>query len=1173
MTEESKTIIDTTSYLTPNFKSNVGQPPKTLAEQRPINYVGTNKYDKQLTPRENIRILIRLFQNPHAEGVLWCPTYLDYVHSHSRGSNTFVTDNLYETLNDCEIWIEDKVNTAVEDEFRDARAQQVLSDEQQNQLKEVTLRLVRNTYAGTINLNKLMDPYNYEEYQKPPEGETPKPFTYVGPFKTKIPNQQPYNIPAPETFAHNPSLHIVDLNPPTDDKIFRPGLFNIRYYQAEHKAPEFETKDASDVRLFLRYIAYHLFECHENPVEKLISKMIKIKNGKRNHKKDGFAAIIDPKQSLADTEFELDYRTDNDSNYSTNKDQCGPVGTPILYVSKPKPEGKIAEIDSIRGSPVGGEIHRGNGWRVMLKAFIWNKLTRAAENLYECLTIEPPGWDFNAPLDMIHVGNVISQQLFQRLGTDIFHGMLAYADIKAIAHAGSSKLACYGQLCKLRNNPLLPNKAYLATLVYDTMGLPRLRFVEEAQAQFLDLRYSDKVWADEYMRALLLYKEDMEKADQEVSDESLLDKFWIELTHAHRVLRNSSDFYELKLYELVKTHSHLNIHPRKTSHIDDEILTALSSLDSLHTYLISIRTTAETEGFSRKQAPQQWTRTPVSDERIAGIRSRLQVHKNEVEEQQQEEVMVMTREQRKDKYYVNKSKQYHTDYKKAKDSNRSKQNFRERMQNRGPRSTPPKRTVPDNGYYNSKPKFSSSNPFENSDKAYRPPPRRPFTPPAREPFGSNFPKRHTNVLKIHEELLESLDPESKEAALARRSLQEMMAMKVEANPEPNRYHDPYRDLYEEEHKSHYQVKTAPQSHDQYDQHFDQDVDHEAMEIYEAICRDYPDPEERDAQLEAYLEYSSSQHELRMLGGGDFQSIEYEPSQLISHSLYQTIADDIVPTNIIKALVDTGCSICCNPARKRPPIPGTCHKLRVPLRLHQGKGHMEFQYIGCVPRVVETNDVNYVITTLAVMTNFDGDADIISARSLSTLGLGTCMTPCHPITKLKTRDDNLYNHDGKVQIRLEPKRNGLPYIKCTTVFDRSKPFIDVFTGTDYKIKSACERAMAAFGYYFVGPNAGIPFDPPADFDFGLNTMSIEDHIIEQPLFPRIGGIEYHSSDEQQDTMFSTYADQQLAIHRLRSEYVAMTQTQEQGTSVLDTPFVPPSDFTQASPTEQDLQRGL
>ena len=85
---------NTYSYLMPNFKANVGQPPKTVSEQRLINYVGSNKYDKGLTPRENIQILTRQLQNPHAEQVLACPTYLDFVHAHDRGSNTFVTDHV-----------------------------------------------------------------------------------------------------------------------------------------------------------------------------------------------------------------------------------------------------------------------------------------------------------------------------------------------------------------------------------------------------------------------------------------------------------------------------------------------------------------------------------------------------------------------------------------------------------------------------------------------------------------------------------------------------------------------------------------------------------------------------------------------------------------------------------------------------------------------------------------------------------------------------------------------------------------------------------------------------------------------------------------------------------------------------------------------------------------------
>ena len=49
MAEDSQNS-DPISYLYPNFKCNVGTPPKTVAELKLINYVGTNKYDNLLIP-------------------------------------------------------------------------------------------------------------------------------------------------------------------------------------------------------------------------------------------------------------------------------------------------------------------------------------------------------------------------------------------------------------------------------------------------------------------------------------------------------------------------------------------------------------------------------------------------------------------------------------------------------------------------------------------------------------------------------------------------------------------------------------------------------------------------------------------------------------------------------------------------------------------------------------------------------------------------------------------------------------------------------------------------------------------------------------------------------------------------------------------------------------------
>ena len=150
-----------------------------------------------------MRILIRQLQNPHAEGVLACPTYLDFVHAYDRGSSTFVTDNLYETLNDFEIWVEDKINTAIEAEFRDSISRQVLTIEQQDKLKVVVLSLVRNSYSGPINLNKLMDPRNYEPI--PEDATKKKDYKYVGPFKFNTSQKGPYSAPLPSSDKGNDS--------------------------------------------------------------------------------------------------------------------------------------------------------------------------------------------------------------------------------------------------------------------------------------------------------------------------------------------------------------------------------------------------------------------------------------------------------------------------------------------------------------------------------------------------------------------------------------------------------------------------------------------------------------------------------------------------------------------------------------------------------------------------------------------------------------------------------------------------------------------------------------------------------------------------------------------------------------------------------------------------------
>ena len=166
-------------YLSPNFEANVGNPPKQNSESRLQTYVETNKYQRTKTPRDNKKLLIRRLSNPHAEQVLNCPTYLDFMHSHDEGSNTCFTDNFYETLNDFEAWAIDKIKSSVYDIFR-TDTDNPLTDSQKDTLVDKVLAIFRNSFAGPIDANNLVDQQRATTMAgtQPFQSTMPKPGTY-----------------------------------------------------------------------------------------------------------------------------------------------------------------------------------------------------------------------------------------------------------------------------------------------------------------------------------------------------------------------------------------------------------------------------------------------------------------------------------------------------------------------------------------------------------------------------------------------------------------------------------------------------------------------------------------------------------------------------------------------------------------------------------------------------------------------------------------------------------------------------------------------------------------------------------------------------------------------------------------------------------------------------------
>mmetsp|Transcript_3959 Transcript_3959/g.11688 ORF Transcript_3959/g.11688 Transcript_3959/m.11688 type:complete len:179 (-) Transcript_3959:1176-1712(-) len=145
-----------TEFLEIEFDSNVGAPPKYNSERRLLEYVDDNKYQQRNSPRQNIKMLIRRFSNPHAEDILMAPTFIDLMHAHDQESNTVFTDYFYDTLVDFETWAETSIREKIKEEFRTNTRHQ-LSLLQQDILLKKVLVIFRNSFAGPINPNRIID--------------------------------------------------------------------------------------------------------------------------------------------------------------------------------------------------------------------------------------------------------------------------------------------------------------------------------------------------------------------------------------------------------------------------------------------------------------------------------------------------------------------------------------------------------------------------------------------------------------------------------------------------------------------------------------------------------------------------------------------------------------------------------------------------------------------------------------------------------------------------------------------------------------------------------------------------------------------------------------------------------------------------------------------------------
>jgi len=329
-------------------------------------------------------------------------------------------------------------------------------------------------------------------------------------------------------------------------------------------------------------------------------------------------------------------------------------------------------------------------------------------------------------------------------------------------------------------------------------------------------------------------------------------------------------------------------------------------------------------------------------------------------------------------------------------------------------------------------------------------------------------------------------------------------------------------------------------------------------------------EKADQMREDYLKYRFDGPSVLTLGA---LNLEFDPSGLCL--LNQQI---IASWN---SSVDSGASIDMIPHQLVPLLPKTCVKLRRPIIMQQGKGRMQFWYVGIVARCIELeNGTVAVMVTPAIPADLDNNTDLVSARVLSKLGLGMEITPCNPFgtfNGVKPHPDRLVNFNRSVSIPMYSKPNGIPYfVNSFADLDSSSNLVDAFFGTPLDLPLAVRRARKVFEHLFFGPTAGTLFEPPAGFNFELQTVILDplnptEQLYSSPsalTLPSSGG-ENRTLNSQGNEIHSLYRQSYqrfLYQHNESAPLQGAGPQENHGAtgSVLDTPFQPDdSDFNQAS----------
>ena len=948
------------------------------------------KYNPKRRTEQNLKLLTHLTTSPFAALTAKFPTWTDYKYSQHTNSNTAHTEAHYDSLNEFEDHFQSYILGCVE-----------------TLLQSHHLRNFRSQKAGITNLIAN--------------------FLRVAPQRINLPDLISQAFHEEDQILHlciinkGSQPHAPEAEREREDILGAYGPWDEDIYQ--HGIP----KSYRDFKDFCKDLWFFSDDRTENSTTEG-KRFFDITQQHIDVKEENYSIPII--YALLCNHHVLNRLTKHLITYGK---------TQSMWISKPNPEGILAQVEKAEDSVYGFSYVRSTAFHKIYTAYLKHS---EPKHQPKCFTfkrlrqVTPLGWDEDS-LEAFP-GNHMNSAEFSRWSRRMAFELLVFCrqernipDLKT--------LSCSTDLEKALNNHRIPNPfwACIAILKKNT-DYPREQIVMRAREKFRSVKYDPGVWVDEYLASLLQRQKEAREYDDNIKDSALMSKFREQFILYWTSAINPNDPLDHLCVEYAKTWKNVRDKTPQPA-ADQKILRSLQNFTECRHFWNAKKQEMVDMGIKRKPGPATYWDSgyyPINkDNRVNPDLPRdLNVLDLDLLADDSTTIMdllAMSQSQRKSQFNRKDTTQSGLGHPKA------AAYFSQAWKNRH------KVRVDPNNREDS---------FKTSLRAIK---SRKFRPNSQvdnklvrgtpQPSHGQLLKERELIRKILGDLVTLSDNKPIEKLF--RQLNTIM------NPDEN-----------EEHQALQQFKDLHVTETNED-----DYPQEGDDVYQLIKEDANDSDEEVLLLTDYLD-----HKAAGITGATLHM--YECLNLNTEAY--------CPPNMrgldgLQTLIDSGASIDCRSSKlldQGSILPGGIIELNEPIKINQGRGYLEINQAYEVVRYFKhatEPDTICIIISYALYVDFDREGlDIISTNGLQHRGLGAVHQPVNledpnsspPTTYLR-------NYNDLVKIECATRKSGVPcaidigfkgFKNLMTSTRSSIKVIDGFTGKPY----VYNKSRAAAQKYFM-----------------------------------------------------------------------------------------------------------